>query len=978
MGDKTMNQNIAKIILSFLLLIVMSSFIYAEINLTLPLDSSYVSNIPSFYWSSNNTNHSFNLIISSDIAFSTIILNKTVSNNNYTLNLSESLLEGLYYWRVYSVNDSESSLIRNFIVDMNPAQINLISPSQNTLISGISYIVSFNTTMPSVCRFNSIKSGSNTNEDFISKNQTIIDSNGLNHNATIYLLGDDGLKQFYFLCNTTHNSLITEEFEFNITKDINSPSINHISWTSINVNSLSDITVIMNVTDYSNLTNTPKIRYKKWTNPYSEWSNFTSCSGIIQTGLSCNFVIPKAPDNWSQHPNNNITFEINITDILGQSTLMQYYEIINPSQNRPNVTIPITVTGTKDQEISFNISVFDLDNDTIIFSNNLTTNHSLTINKIDNTLARVSWTPRKEDVGLHYIRFSVYDGIFTENFNVQILVNDMNDPPILNHNKEISFTTYVYKVFNFTFNATDLDLNDTLRFSTNSSVFQISPLTGEMRAFPNENSKGIHNLNVTVKDNAGAYDSLLMTINVLYCGDNICSADYEDCSICPKDCGSCNSESSVAIIIPERNCINNTMLIRTMDLVPRATCPIKGTIIGNLETCNNLTNQELFIEKIVNKTYEEVITLITDEAGYTSFIPEEYGNYRITLKSKNVVNYFSINHCFDEGQISFSNNENKNNNNFKDPFISSSIERPQEITLFEEKKPFVILLIMYLIFPLLLLSMSYVGARFYYDYEYKRIISKKIQTSKYVSLIDKNITVPYNNFKKKFKEYIISNDSLCVLYDYYIVLKRKYESKKQLLLSKIILLINKIISYEKPYTNYIPFFKVKIKNDNQLIEALAISSIKYLRKRLEIKEIMTQVKKSSKKYDCNLFGLAFIFKDLKFSAEFSSNKDYTKTEEDINLVKTMLENKVKFKKGEYLLKDLKKKTSSKSVAFAEIGFKDPNTNENIMTIVQICGFDKNNIIINDYYSQEERRKVDLNIFEKAWKNSSYKALIVSK
>ena len=57
------------------------------------------------------------------------------------------------------------------------------------------------------------------------------------------------------------------------------------------------------------------------------------------------------------------------------------------------------------------------------------------------------------------------------------------------------------------------------------------------------------------KDKFLGYDFEEITFTVGYCGDNICTESYEDCSLCAVDCGICGEKESKAIVLDEgRNC----------------------------------------------------------------------------------------------------------------------------------------------------------------------------------------------------------------------------------------------------------------------------------------------------------------------------------------------------------------------------------------------------------------------------------------
>ncbi|MBI2652582.1 lamin tail domain-containing protein [Candidatus Woesearchaeota archaeon] len=164
--------------------------------------------------------------------------------------------------------------------------------------------------------------------------------------------------------------------------------------------------------------------------------------------------------------------------------------------NRAPVLDPISnKVVSKNTNLSFNITAVDFDNDTVTFS----LNHSrISLSKINNSLATVSWRPTNIDLGDNVINFTVSDGFLTDSKIVIISVNGIgNTPPTITSlpktDGEVN-ERYIYDA-----EANDID-NDTLVFSlkANLSGVSIDSSTGAISFVPS--LSGLFAVNVSVTD----------------------------------------------------------------------------------------------------------------------------------------------------------------------------------------------------------------------------------------------------------------------------------------------------------------------------------------------------------------------------------------------------------------------------------------------------------------------------------------------
>ncbi len=158
---------------------------------------------------------------------------------------------------------------------------------------------------------------------------------------------------------------------------------------------------------------------------------------------------------------------------------------------------------------------------------------------IDIDTGLIDWTPTNTHVGNHSVTITCGDNQSNTSDSFGITVYDVNIAPVLIAigNKVAAegekFTYYV--------NATDAD-NDTLVYSTNTTLFTINNLTGLISFTPSISQIGNYSINISVSDGPLS-DYEVISFRIVrgpYCGDGSCGST-EYCSSCPQDCGDCPS-----------------------------------------------------------------------------------------------------------------------------------------------------------------------------------------------------------------------------------------------------------------------------------------------------------------------------------------------------------------------------------------------------------------------------------------------------
>jgi len=483
---------------------------------------------PTFVW--NYTDQAFGgwyrLLVDNESGFgSPIVLNiSSITQLNYTLNSSQELSSGTYYWKVQAYNATifDESEIFELIVDSTPPTIINITPTNDTWTNNPNVTITVTTDKAGDCKFDNT-----SNVSFASKTYTMNDV-GVTHTVNFTLI--EGRNNFYFQCNDTNGNLmnISDEvyytlkldtippnattavvlveggaiyttnntldftfsgfndsipgiitsgifgYHYNFTNnentstgvfDSSSPgqlpnapegtvtvyvwardnagNIGYAAWddiivdtvaplfvpinnTAIDEDSNVNLTIFVNVTEVtSGLDGTPMIRYRyNDSSSFGVWINLTDIGGGQYT-----FEIPEPVASWDSNKAQNVSWQFNVSDNAGNNGLSSVYKELVDSYNDPPVLNFIAnQTVLEDTLLSFNITGYDVDLDTLTYSVNLT---NITLTKINDTLATVTWIPGNEYVGNHSVLFVVSDGSLNDTQVVNIEVTNANDPPAL-------------------------------------------------------------------------------------------------------------------------------------------------------------------------------------------------------------------------------------------------------------------------------------------------------------------------------------------------------------------------------------------------------------------------------------------------------------------------------------------------------------------------------------------------------------------
>jgi len=206
--------------------------------------------------------------------------------------------------------------------------------------------------------------------------------------------------------------------------------------------------------------------------------------------------------NASQEGNH--TINISVTD---DATIPKIdYEIVvfTVTQNRAPVIDPIGNQAAM-EDINFNIIInaSDPDGDPLTFSDNAT------LFEIGSSTGFISFTPNISQIGLYSIQINVSDGDNgTASSTFWLNISERNDPPYFDPPLENQTATEEI-LFYYDINATDEE-NDTLTFSDNSTLFNISSLTGIINFTPTNGDIGEYAINISVNDSHNITSSVII------------------------------------------------------------------------------------------------------------------------------------------------------------------------------------------------------------------------------------------------------------------------------------------------------------------------------------------------------------------------------------------------------------------------------------------------------------------------------------
>ena len=221
------------------------------------------------------------------------------------------------------------------------------------------------------------------------------------------------------------------------------------------------------------------------------------------------------PDNFF----GTVSAKIGVFD--GISTAIEYLSILVEPVNDPpsinetidwevhseNVTIkPDRIIVLEDQFVNITVIASDIDdNNSKLVINAQSNSTKAGMFYLNSTNGQFKFLAENSDVGIYYLNFSVNDTHDQNNLawrEVIIDILDVNDPPILLVSNEKHVAT-VGKTFEYEIIGYDNDPFDSLKFTDDTHLFDIDPISGLIKFKPKNSQIGKHQITITITDKNG-------------------------------------------------------------------------------------------------------------------------------------------------------------------------------------------------------------------------------------------------------------------------------------------------------------------------------------------------------------------------------------------------------------------------------------------------------------------------------------------
>jgi hypothetical protein len=667
------------------------------------------------------------------------------------------------------------------------------------------------------------------------------------------------------------------------------------------------------------------------------------------------FTLPQqaSPNTWFERSGENISYQVVATDLNMQTNNITRTEYINAESTAPVFSVVTNKAVNEDSALAFNLSSTDVDLNVLTYTCNIS---GATITRISDFVSTVSWTPTNTHVGSQLYRCNVTDGTFTTSRTFTITVLNVNDNPVLESIGALYAQEYEY--FNYTLNASDVD-EDIIIFNANATIFSINRVTGRIAFTPFSAQRGVYNINFSVSDGEGGLDYEAVSFTVGYCGDSVCTADYETCTSCELDCNVCEDAEESVILIEPRNCLNKVMNMQAVKLVTRASCEIEGLIINNKEVCGNESNTNLKIHIKVDDAWEEVAQILTDEDGFASFTPVENGRYKVSFSSDpESYEVFQVKECFAEEEEASTDTKTEKPKP-SEPELPPIIEEPA-VEEIKSKWGFFSVLLYFLILPLLLITLVISALTYVYHQELE-----KGKNTTFVLQMDK-----WMKEYRKLKQTILSwmqktspfKESLIYGNKALVELKKTFVFVKSLIREHWHIFIIFIGLRQKVKLQYFP-----LQTKDKKLHLLIISIIKNVYPQKKVDELLAMIHQYEIKTMLDVAAMLLSF-DIKTAY-------YDPQPAQVNYLNILMSKGLQFKSKSCTRIDFESALQQNKPVVClvnELGEK----NTIVQSMVILYAFDKNNFYYHDYMHERQGLRASKDQFMHAWVAAGKKALFV--
>lgn len=376
------------------------------------------------------------------------------------------------------------------------------------------------------------------------------------------------------------------------------------------------------ITDTLPLT-TQQARHRIGSDSYSSWQNINETQPDTYE-----ITIPEPTNNWSSRRSENLDIQIRATNNQSNTTTQTFSEEIDQINQPVTIQSISDQTATEGEEFTLVIQADDPDNDNLVFTSNY---GSLT--QLNNSAAELRWTPTYTEIGTTNFEITVSDNEFQDQTQFSVNTAGKEHEPVIQpvNNR----TAYYGDQINWTIRAVDQNTNDNLTFnSTPTLIWQPAnnTATNNYSATAShvalDNYRGETQFTFRVQDAQGNQDETTATLQINYCGDNICQSN-EDETTCSQDCQEeAETLKYLAIEFEDRICANQTTTITVYNASSRYICFNQGQTISGAAYCQPRQGVDIAIYGLQQTPREEITTAYTGSNGTYEFTPELTGRYR--------------------------------------------------------------------------------------------------------------------------------------------------------------------------------------------------------------------------------------------------------------------------------------------------------------------------------------------------------------
>jgi len=211
----------------------------------------------------------------------------------------------------------------------------------------------------------------------------------------------------------------------------------------------------------------------------------------------------------------SVKFRVAATDSEGLAGESANFTVtVRPVNDVPVLPQIPDQTASQGVPYSYKISARDVDMD-LDPTETVTYNASLKFLLMDEKTGWINFTPKQSEVGTWFVCVTATDStgaVGSQLFN--LVIQDVEDPPVMKPIPDLKADEGVR--FTYTVNVTDPDLpyGDSLNFTDDCPLFNITRDTGVIEFMPTIDIVGFYRGNITVKDTHGGVDRRMFNLSV--------------------------------------------------------------------------------------------------------------------------------------------------------------------------------------------------------------------------------------------------------------------------------------------------------------------------------------------------------------------------------------------------------------------------------------------------------------------------------